>query len=211
MFFDDVLRHGSPPLESIHRFRRYTELDLRRLASSGAVEKDYRGYYMFEVEKSAHKEPVRTERVYFEETFQWMEQEMRKRFDAAASVYTSIQGDPVQRRRVEKFKELMRLDYELLILLNIYSGRFGYPFYSVRQIRELIQDKLSLGIAAHALKRYEETPLNTMMRMDPILGRRYSPEELAGSTPGFKQKKPEEEVFLYTMPYGQNREKRPKK
>ncbi|CAM3914654.1 hypothetical protein [Alkalicoccus chagannorensis] len=199
-----ALGSGPPDLDTLYTVRRCHDIDLRRMYRQGQIERDAGGYYIWEVEKEGPSN--RPPKVYMEETLQWLEAEMMNRFVRADHVYEQLRTTARQKVRVALFSELMRLDYELLFLLNVYAGKNGHPFLSIRQIRQQLDDKLSMGLVADVLAR-KSSPLSVMSKMEKLLGRTYTQKEMAGGRKGFVQEYKKTEGWFYTVPYGFNKEK----
>lgn len=199
----------APDTASIYSQRRYHEMALRRMFREGAVLKDGHGYYIHEVNiepQNAHDSP---KKVYFEDTFQRLEERILHRYKEAEKLAARMSAEKKQKLRFQHYRTWMRIDYELIFLTAVYSGSEGYPFLSINQVDQLLQEKLALGVVAEVLIERKDSPLHSIRRMEEFLGKKYTLKQLQSKAePGFFRRHKPEEYYLYTMPYGANREKR---
>ncbi|WP_280769173.1 hypothetical protein [Salipaludibacillus daqingensis] len=208
MEFPFALKKGRPHLDELFRKRRYDDIDLRRMFRDESILKDGNGYFIYEVESNPHSAPSTGKKVYIEKTFKVLEKKMMQRFDSAHHICESMLKQDKGKDRIHLYRTLMCLDYELSFLMNIYSGRKGYPFLSIRQVDLQLEEKLSLGIVCDVLMSKSSTPLGTIEQMEELLGKRYTVKQLkAAKIKGFQRNYQRDDHFLYTMPYGMNREK----
>ncbi|NJP38086.1 hypothetical protein [Alkalicoccus luteus] len=205
----DRKRPNPPAPSQLQKKRRYHDIDLRRMFRDGEIQKDGSGYYMYEVELNPKGIPHDHRKVYFNNTFSQLESMIYGRYEESKEVTEAITKAKSKKEKLSWFRRLMQLDYELIFLHAVYEGGSGYPFLSVYQTKQILEEKLSLGIVGDVLEKAEATPLDSQERMPQLLGRTYTPKQLASNeAPGFFQRFKRDDVYFYTIPYGANREKR---
>ncbi|MFC4736637.1 hypothetical protein ACFO4L_08595 [Bacillus daqingensis] len=209
MLPNDRKRPNPPAPPQLQEKRRYHDIDLRRMFRDGEIQKDGAGYFMYEVELNPKGIPHDHRKVYFTDTFDQLESMIYGRYEESMEVTRAIKEAKSKKEKLHKFRRLMQLDYELIFLHAVYEGGSGYPFLSVYQTKQILEEKLSLGIVGDVLEKAQTTPLHSQERMPQLLGRTYTPKQLASNeSPGFFQRFKRDDVYFYTIPYGANREKR---
>lgn len=208
MSFTREQQNDSPSLYSL---RRYHDIDLRRMYRADSILKDGHGYFIYEVDIHPQEASYSRRKIYFEKTFQQLEKKILRRYEEAEKVTAAIKQEKNRRSRMQSYRELMKIDYELIFLKAVHSGTEGYPFLSITQLEFMLQEKLGLGVVAEVLMERSSTPLGSIDRMEELLGKKYSLKQLQSkAAPGFFQRFKQEDYFLYTIPYGANREKHDK-
>ncbi|QKS70380.1 hypothetical protein FLK61_26875 [Paenalkalicoccus suaedae] len=199
---------STPTVESLQALRRYHDVDIRRMYNNEAIYKDYKGFYLFEVELHAHNGIKKPKRVYIEPTFQAIEKAILSRHKQAEATFAEMMAIKKKKERKPFLLTLLRLDFELYYLYAAYSGKDGQSFLSFNQIMIEIEDKLSYGLVYEGIIAKETTPLTMGKLIPPCVGKRL-PASYFETTEekGFYSLYKREDYYLYTMPYGMNREK----
>ncbi|MBM7649438.1 hypothetical protein JOC78_002391 [Bacillus ectoiniformans] len=174
--------------------RQFQTIDLHRMFKAGEIEKDYQGYFMLEVSDNSYGD-----KLYFEESYVYMENRIRRLFEDANKIYHQLKTGPKQSQQ-RWCLELLKTDYQLMLLFSLYKGEEFRPFMSPPQISSWLTEQLSLNIYCEILQGKEKTPLFSYQLVKGFLGTNRVCEQLGHNEA--RNESSNRNGLLQVLPYG---------
>lgn len=195
-----------PTLESIRQNRRFQELDLFRMFKEGKIEKDYKGFYFYEFFDDSQIKNV----IYFEESFLYIENRILSTYEKADIIYKKILSHHGNSDIIIDFHfELIQVDYQLYLLLSVYTGSDHQPFMSPKRMEDWLKEQTSLKMELALITNKIETPLNSYLFMKQRMGERAATKQIQKRTSyqDFNTSTKKESHLLKAYPYRMNQDK----
>ncbi|WP_203364451.1 hypothetical protein [Bacillus sp. REN10] len=189
------------PIHKLRQNRQYQTIDLHRMYKQGEIDKDYKGYYMFEVNENQYGQ-----KLYFEDSYLYMENRMKRLYEDANKIYHQLVNGTSDTKK-KWCAELLKTDYQLMLLCSLYCGTAYQPFMSVKQMAAWLNEQMAMDIYCEVLSSQEHTPLCSIEIVKEWLSEPFSCQLFQNQYSDFETTNKKENGLLQLLPYRMKKRK----
>lgn len=149
--------------------RGLQKLDLHRLYKNGHIERDYRGYFTFEIPLDFFQSN-RLEKFYIEEEYVKLENTLERLNSEGKTLKSRISKE--LQHNFSLVERLIQLDFQILQLIIYYTGKSHLPILSYRQIMAWVNQQKHFFHLFNLDSTENPTPLSSITFLEKNLGKR---------------------------------------